>query len=398
MDYSKLITRNMPAAVTTPEAAAADTDYVFSVTYTDPDTMPTAGIAEAVRIAMINEGQDLARYPPPLGHPGLREYIADSLRTNRGADVPVDQIFLSAGAGGAIGTVLEAFLDPGDTVLVEEFSYLGTLSMFLSRRANVVHVRTDDEGMDTAALEASIRDLVRRGIQPKMIYTISVYQNPMGVTLSADRRRRMIEISQKYGVPIFENESYADFRIDGDPLPPAMLGTDDQDSVIYTSAYTKLLGCGLRLGFGVVPEPMLATMKALRFGTSPSHLAAQAVYGFLCDHGDSHIEAVSESLKVKRDAMLAALGENFGSAASWDRPDGALYVWVKLREDADLTATHALALDADVGYQPGVNFAPDGVSGKNYARLCYGYNTSEEIHEGIARLAEVFHKASYLQG
>ncbi len=391
MDYSKLITRNMPAAVTTPEAAAADTDYVFSVTYTDPDTMPTAGIAEAVRIAMINEGQDLARYPPPLGHPGLREYIADSLRTNRGADVPVDQIFLSAGAGGAIGTVLEAFLDPGDTVLVEEFSYLGTLSMFLSRRANVVHVRTDDEGMDTAALEASIRDLVRRGIQPKMIYTISVYQNPMGVTLSADRRRRMIEISQKYGVPIFENESYADFRIDGEPLPPAMLGTDDQDSVIYTSAYTKLLGCGLRLGFGVVPEPMLATMKALRFGTSPSHLAAQAVYGFLCDHGDSHIEAVSESLKVKRDAMLAALGEHFPPSCEWTSPQGGMIIWGRLPEGTDTWAALDAAVEAGVKYNPGPVFRADR-TGHNYIRLTYSYHNPNEIRDGIEKLAGVFER------
>ena len=94
--------------------------------------------------------------------------------------------------------------------------------------------------------------------------------------------------------------------------------------------------------------------------------------------------------------MLAALGENMGSAATWSRPDGALYVWLRLREDADTSATQQAAFDADVGYHPGVNFAPDGVSGKNMARLCYGYNTPEEIGEGVARLAEVFDRAGYL--
>ncbi len=392
MDYSKLITRNMPASFTTPEGAAADTDYVFSVTYTDPDTMPTAGIAEAVRIAMATEGQDLSRYPPPQGHPGLREYIADNLRSNRGADVPVDRIFLSAGAGGAIDTILEAFIDAGDTVLVEDFSYLGTLGMFMRRRANVIHVPTDENGMDTDALEATIRDLARRGIQPKMIYTISVYQNPMGMTLSAERRNHMVQISQKYGVPIFENESYADFRIDGDPLPPAMMGIDDQESVIYTSAYTKLLGCGLRLGYGVVPEALLETMRAFRFGTSPSHLAAQAVYGFLRDHGDSHIEAVSESLKSKRDAMLAALGEHFPPSCEWTSPKGGMIIWGKLPEGTDTWATLDAAVEAGVKYNPGPVFRADR-TGRNYIRLTYSYHNPDEIREGIGILANVFERA-----
>ena len=105
--------------------------------------------------------------------------------------------------------------------------------------------------MDTDALEEAVKDSVSKGAQPKLIYTIGVYQNPMGMTLSAERRRHMLEISQTYGIPILENESYADFRIDGDPLPPAIYGMDGDDGVMYVSAYTKLLGCGLRLGFGV---------------------------------------------------------------------------------------------------------------------------------------------------
>ena len=96
--------------------------------------------------------------------------------------------------------------------------------------------------------------------------------------------------------------------------------------------------------------------------------------------------------------MLAALGENMGSAATWSTPEGALYIWLRLQKDADLPATQQAAMDADVGYHPGVNFSPDGVSGKNYARLCYGYNTPEEIHEGISRLAEVFDRAGFIAG
>ena len=240
MDYTKLVSRNMPAETRSHPGIGAETDYVFSVTYSDADMMPTTELADALKALMPSEGKSLAMYPPPQGHIGLRELIAQRLLENRGIEVPIESIFLSSGAGGAIGTIVDGFIDPGATVLVEEFTYSGTLNMMLSHRANVVHVPTYEDGMDPDALEAAIKDLNAKGVQPKLIYTISVFQNPMGITMSEERKKRMVEISQRYGIPIFENESYADFHIDGDPLPPAMMGMDDQDGVMYVSAYTKL--------------------------------------------------------------------------------------------------------------------------------------------------------------
>ena len=209
---------------------------------------------DALRVAMRTQADDLAKYPPSQGHVGMRELIAQRLEENRGLKTGIDSIFLSSGAGGAIQVILDAFIDPGDIVLVEEFCYLGTLAMLLSRRANVIHVPTDEQGMDTDAVRSILSDLAWQGKRPKMIYTISVYQNPMGMTMSLERRKALLELSHSYGVPIVENESYADFAIDGEPLPQAIMGMDDEDSVMYVSAYTKLLGCGLRLGYAVVPD------------------------------------------------------------------------------------------------------------------------------------------------
>jgi 2-aminoadipate transaminase len=391
MDYRDLFSRNPPPETAGHPGLAADTEYVFSVTYTDPDTMPTDGLVDSLRTAMAREGRDLSRYPPPQGHEGMRELIADALRTNRGVDVPIERIFLSGGAAGAIDTILDAFLDPGDTVLCEEFSYSGTLNMLARRRANVVHVPTDWNGMDTEALEGIIQDLAARGVRPKMIYTVSVYQNPMGMTLSADRRRHMVEISQKYGIPIFENESYADFRIDGDPLPPAMMAMDDQDSVMYVSAYTKLLGCGLRLGFGVVPEPVLGSIKARNFGASPSHLAAMAVYQYLRDNGDRYIPLVASSLGAKRDAMLAALGEHFPPGIEWSAPTGGMMLWGRLPEGADTWAALDHAIEAGVKFNPGPIYRADR-TGHNYMRLTYSYHNPDQIRQGIAILGDVFER------
>ena len=391
MDYDNLFSRNLPAEVDGPLGLGDDTRYVFSVTYTDLDTMPMQGFVDSLSAIMPREGADLAKYPPPQGHPGLREYIADSLRKNRGMDVPLDSIFLSSGAGGAVGVILDALVDAGDTVLIEEFCYSGTLGMLMGKRANVVHIPTDSDGMDTDALEATIKDLVANGTRPKLIYTISVYQNPMGVTLSAERRRRMVEVSQRYGIPILENESYADFRIDGDPLPPAMYGMDDQDGVMYVSAYTKLLGCGLRLGFGVVPEQVKDVVSRLRFGTAPSHLASMAVYEYLLRHGDEYIASVARSLGAKRDAMLAALGERFPPSCEWSSPNGGMMLWGKLPEGANAWNTLQKAVEAGVRYNPGPMYRADR-AGNDRIRLTYSYHTADEIRDGIAILAQVFER------
>ena len=391
MDYASLFSRGLPAEVEGPPGLGDDTKFVFSVTYTDRDIMPVQGFVDALADIMPREGLDLAKYPPPQGHVGLREYIADALKTNRGVEVPVDNIFLTAGAGGAVGTVLDAFVDAGDTVLVEEFCYSGTLGMLLGKRANVVHVPTDADGMDTDALERIIGELAADGIKPKLIYSISVYQNPMGVTLTAERRARMVEISQKHGIPILENESYADFRIDGEPLPPAMYGIDDQDGVTYVSAYTKLLGCGLRLGFGVAPDPVKDVLGKLRFGSSPSHLTSMAVYEYLRQNGDGYIESVAQSLGAKRDAMLAALGEYFPPSCEWSEPNGGMMLWGKMPEGANTWDTLEKAVEAGVKYNPGAIYRADR-SPNNYIRLTYSYHDLDEIREGIELLSRVFER------
>ena len=394
MKYENLFSSNLPAQVESHPGLQAETKYVFSVTYADPDTLPYDGLVDAVRDAVRQDGRTLAAYPPPQGHDGMRELIVGLLRENRGIDTDVDSIFLSSGAGGAIQCILDAFIDPGDIVLVEEFTYLGTLRMLLERQAEVVHVSTDADGMDTDALERAVKDLVSNGKQPKMVYTIPVYQNPMGVTLSKERRKPMLGISHRYGIPVVENESYADFRIDGPPLPPAMMGMDDQDSVLYVSAYTKLMGCGLRLGYAVVPEAVKETLQRLRFGGSPSHLAAMAVHGYLSEHRDEYVEDVGASLKVKRDAMLAALGEHFPPTCEWSTPHGGMMIWVKLPKGTDTWAALDRAVEADVKYNPGPVFRAKR-DGGNYLRLTYSHNTPDEIREGIAILADVFSREGF---
>lgn len=389
MDYMKLFARTLPTPVDMPAGMMATTKYIFSVTYTDPETLPYEGLSRGLAEAMSREGRDLAMYPPPQGHEGMRELIAETLRENRGLNTVPDSIFLSAGASGAIHCIIEAFIEPGDIVLAEEFTYMGSLNMLLQRQAEVIHIPTDQDGMDTDALENTVKHLVSQGKHPKMIYTIPLYQNPMGMNLSLERREHMLRVSQSYGIPILENESYADFRIDGDQLPPPMLGMDDSQSVMYVSAYTKLLGCGLRLGYAVVPDTVRDTLATIQFGGSPSHLAAMAAYEYLSHHRSQYIQDVITSLKAKRDAMLEALSEHFPDVCTWSRPEGGMMIWVRLPEAADTWSALDKAVEANVKYNPGPVFRADR-SHANYMRLTYSHNTPEEITEGIAALALVF--------
>jgi 2-aminoadipate transaminase len=213
----------------------------------------------------------------------------------------------------------------------------------------------------------------------------------MGMTLSLERRKRMLEVAQRYGIPILENESYADFRIDGPPLLPAMAGMDGGDTVMYVSAYTKLLGCGLRLGFGVVPGAVMKALARLRFGGAPSHLASMAVHGYMTRHGERHIQAVAESLRAKRDALLSALSEHFPDTCAFSRPSGGMMVWVRLGEGADTWRALDRAVEAGVKYNPGPVFRA-GRDCRNYLRLTYSHNSPEEIREGVAILAGVFRR------
>ena len=388
-DFTELEAKNIPDVIDMPKGLMEDCDYVFSVTFTDPNAMDIKALAEATSRIISRDGESLATYPPPLGHEGLRKFIAEELFNNRGISAPVDNIFLASGAGGAVQIMIDAFVDPGDVVLMDEYCYHGSLNMFLRKKAVPFHVKMDDKGIIPEELESAINSSTKSGNAPKMIYTIPVYHNPTGITTTFERRKEILDISNKYSIPIIENESYADFRIDGPDLPPAMMAIDENESVMYISAFTKLLGCGLRLGFGVFPDSAKESMQKVSLGRSPSHLASMAVYEYLKNHKDSYVQGVSQSLGAKRDSMLRALGEFFPPSCTWTEPYGGMLIWVELPEHADTWQVLDKAVDKGVKYNPGSIFRADRKGG-NKLRLTYSHNSPEDIEKGIEILANVF--------
>ena len=388
-NYQDLASTTLPPEIEMPPGLREDVNYIFSVTYTDPDAMALKEFAEAAATAIERDGKDLGTYPPPQGHLALREFISSELSAKRGSEISPENIFLTSGAGGACQVFVDSFINPGDVVMMDEFCYHGSLNMFLKKGARPCHVAMDQDGIIPEKLEAAIKENIQNGHRPKLIYTISVYHNPTGATISLERRKKIVEISNKYEIPIVENESYADFHIDGPELPPAMIGLDSEGGVMHISAFTKLMGCGLRLGFGAFPESARESLAKVGFGLAPSHLTSMAVHEYLKDNKSVYVAGVAASLGRKRDAMLRSLGEYFPPTCTWTEPQGGMMIWMKLPEGTNTWDILEKSVEKGVKYNPGPIFRADR-SGGNHLRLTFSHHTPEEIEEGIAVLAGVF--------
>ena len=388
-NYQDQASTTLPPEIEMPPGLREDANYVFSVTYTDPDAMALKEFAEAAATAIERDGKDLGTYPPPQGHIALREFISSELSAKRGSEISPENIFLTSGAGGACQVFVDSFINPGDVVMMDEFCYHGSLNMFLKKGARPCHVAMDQDGIIPEKLEAAIKENIQNGHRPKLIYTISVYHNPTGATISLERRKKIVEISNKYEIPIVENESYADFHIDGPELPPAMIGLDSEGGVMHISAFTKLMGCGMRLGFGAFPESARESLEKVGFGLAPSHLTSMAVHEYLKDNKSAYVAGVAASLGRKRDAMLRSLGEYFPPTCTWTEPQGGMMIWMKLPEGTNTWDILEKSVEKGVKYNPGPIFRADR-SGGNHLRLTFSHHTPEEIEEGIAVLAGVF--------
>lgn len=371
--------------------------YDFAVAYPDPETLPLDGLMEGLRKGLAEDGRDLALYAHPQGYTPLREFVAAKLQRDRNIQVTADDIILGDGSGQPIHMIAETLIDPGDVVIVEDFVYSGTLNTLRRFGAELRGVATDDEGMRMDSLESVIQGAIADGKPPKFIYTVPTFQNPQGWTMSLERRKAMVALCQQYGVPILEDDCYVDLRFEGQDVT-SLHALDDSGLVMYVASFSKIIAPGMRLGYLTAPKEILQRAMGVKSGGSVNTFASFAVHRFAQDNLMSHIETINDVQLAKRDAMLAALDEHFSAdGVSWSRPQGGIFIWLKLREGVDAAAIRdkILATD-DVGYHPGSNFAADGVSGKNCLRLCFGYNTPEEIGEGIAVLAAAFRREGVL--
>ncbi len=364
--------------------------YDFAVAYPAPETLPLEGLVDSLKTALDREGLDLAYYPVAAGLPSLRQLVAEKLERDRNMKVDVDDIVLTAGSGEGIAMLIQALTDPGDVILTEEFVYLGTLRQMRLWGGDVRGVKCDHQGIIPEALTDAIKLAQGQGKKVKFLYTIPTLQNPMGWTMTLERRRQTLDIALEQGVPILEDDCYVDLRFEGEDVT-SFHSMDDTGQVLYVGSFSKIIAPGMRLGYMIAPPEVRQRAMSFKGGGGVNQFAALAVQEYLKEHMYEHINEQNEALRVKRDAMLASLGENFGDSAQWVKPDGGLYIWLEFPEGTDLASLQDQAFEEGVGYYNGTMFSPEG-KGANCARLCYGHPDAQTNYDGVAELARIFER------
>jgi 2-aminoadipate transaminase len=358
-----------------------------------PELFPLKEIEQACVKVLREHGSGALQYSLSEGYVPLREFIVQKMaRYNIMASV--DNVLITTGSQQGLDLVARVLVDPGDVIIVEAPTFVGALQSFTAYQASYASVPLDDEGMIVDVLEQKIVET-----HPKFMYVLPNFQNPAGVTLSKDRRERLVILAHQYGVPILEDDPYGELRFEGEHVEPLVVLSARQNGqqsgyfegdVIYMSTFSKTLAPGLRLGWVVAPVEVIKKLVQAKQGadlhtsTFDQMIAYEVVSdGFL----DGHVNEIRETYRQRRDAMLAAMERFFPDGTTWTRPQGGLFLWVRLPEGVDCEDLFKEAVEQKVAFVPGTAFYADG-SGHDSLRLTFATCPVDKIDEGISRLGK----------
>ncbi len=356
-----------------------------------PEIFPVEEFKEACIRVLEQHGPEALQYGTTDGYLPLREMI--SRHSNQyGIKVTADNIMITSGSQQALDLLGKIFINPGDRILVESPTYLGALQAWNTYNAQYVTVPVDENGIQVDKLEMALR------AGPKFMYILPNFQNPSGGTLSLERRHKLVELADRYGVPIIEDDPYGQLRFEGKHIP-TLEYLDDQlhgnngsyhGNVIYLSTFSKILAPGIRLAWVVATPEIIQKLVMAKQGTDlhTSTFNQYVAYevgrkGFI----DDHIKRINSVYKERRDIMLEELEKNMPEGVKWTRPLGGLFLWATLPEECNTRDLFAIAVEKKVAFVPGYSFFPNG-GGHNTMRLNFSNAKPDMIRLGIQRLAE----------
>jgi 2-aminoadipate transaminase len=362
-----------------------------------PDVFPVDDFRAACERVLRDSGAQALQYSTTEGYLPLREMIAR--HTGRyGIKISPENVLITSGSQQALDLIGKVFINPGDLILTESPTYLGALQAWNAYGAEYVTVPMDDDGMNTDALEESLRS------GPKFIYAPPNFQNPTGVTMSMERRQRLVELADRYGVPIIEDDPYGQLRFEGENLP-SIVSLDCQfrengvgsyrGNVIYLSTFSKTLAPGLRLAWVVAPEEVIRKLVQAKQGTDLNTAIFTQMVAYEVARGgflDRHIWLIRRVYGERRNIMLEAMEKNFPPQVRWTHPQGGLFLWGVMPENFDSAEVLKVAVaEKKVAFVPGGPFFPLG-GGLNTMRLNFSNASPEKIRSGIERLGQVLYE------
>jgi 2-aminoadipate transaminase len=387
-DFSPLLAAGLPAPAARWTGLAR---YSFVGGNNDPEQVPVDGLIDAVSAVLRREGKTLATYGlahGPQGYRPLREFLTAKLKRDAAINCTADDIMIVSGSLQALDLVNATLLARGDTVIVEQDTYQGSLNRLTRLGVNAVGIPLDHEGMRMDALASALIDLKRRGVTPKYIYTIPTVQNPTGTIMPEARRAELLKLSKSFGVPVFEDDCYSDLIWDG-KRPPAIHAMSKNGGVIHIGSFSKSIAPALRVGFIVAPWEMLSRLLALKTDAGSGALEQMVLAEYCAPHFTTHVPKLTRGLRAKLDTLMEALNAQFGTSAEFEAPAGGIYLWVKLPGNVDTLKLYQAALAAGVAINPGPEWSTDKAHAGCRLRLCFASPSHEQIREGIAVLAEI---------
>ncbi|HEY7953471.1 MAG TPA: PLP-dependent aminotransferase family protein [Solirubrobacteraceae bacterium] len=399
-DLFAVRTRGMRSSAMREMMALTERPEVISLAGGLPDTttFPPELYAKLMSQVAAQSTARALQYGPTGGMTVVMEGIVKVMEAE-GTVVDREDIIVTTGGQQVIDLVCKTLIDPGDVIVAEAPTYPGAVPTFSAYEADVVQIEMDEEGMPIDALEATLDALAGEGRRPKFIYTIPNFQNPGGVTMSLERRRRLVELARERELLILEDNPYGLLRYEGEPLP-TLYSLDASnagrggasDLVIYLGTFSKILSPGVRLGWAVAPRPVLEKLNLGKQGADlcSSPVTQLFVAAYLQEQDwMGYIQTLRALYRKRRDTMLAALQKHFGEQAHWTKPQGGLFIWATLPQYIDTTDLLARALESEnVAFVPGRAAYMDG-RGASSMRLNFAGIREEDIREGIRRIGKV---------
>ena len=384
--FTETVQETMDSSVYGAWRGIRDPDAVpLSFGFPYPDSFPNGELVSAAEFIFDAEGDRALQYGGGEYADALPEVIADRAR-NRGIDCATEEIHVTNGATNAIDTVCQTFLDPGDTVFVEAPTFMGALRLFGNYGGDIEGADMDEAGLDIEALATDLAAREAAGEPlPKLLYTIPNFHNPTGVTLSAERRERLLELAVRYDFLVLEDDPYGQLRYDG-VEPPPIRALDETGRAIRVNTFSKTIAPGVRTGWIIAEPSFVKQFDRINAGGEPSFtrglIARYAEDGRLA----RAIEELTAGYRKRRDRMIESLDERMPPGTTWSEPDGGFFIWVEFPEGVDAKGMLPDAIDEGVAYLPGSFFYHEDGGTRN-ARLSFSHASPDAIDEGIAALA-----------
>ena len=369
--------------------AAASRSDIISLSGGMPDIrhLPLEEVSKVAANSILQEGVAGLQYGDTTGRIQSKELICE-LMLDMDIQITPENVTLTTGAQQALDLLAKLFVNPGDNIITEGPTYLGALQAFSAYQPKIHVIDLDENGMNIDLLESKLKELGVRGA--KFIYTIPTFHNPGGVTMSLERRKRLLELAHSYQIPIIEDDAYSRLRFEGESVP-CLRSMDDK--VIYIGTLSKVFAPGLRTGWVIAPRPILQKLNMVKQG---SDLCGSALCQVMVEHYFKEIPwrkvlaSMCEKYRERRNAMLTALDEFFPFEATWTYPSGGFFVWLTLPEYISTPQILSVALEAGVTFVPGNGCYPsDSGRGNNSMRIAFCYEEPQAIREAIRRLSLV---------